>query len=75
MATGNWPIPGHVERAPAVAGCDEVQAKIDAEQARGYIGQRPAGLTPSCPRSEIPAAGLLVLHRHRARWYFPDLAG
>jgi hypothetical protein len=75
MATGNWPIPGHVERAPAVAGCDQVQAKIDGEQARGYIGQRPAGLTPMPPHSQLPASLLLALHRHRVRWYFPDLAG
>jgi hypothetical protein len=67
-------IPGHVERAPAVAGCDQVQAMFDRDQARGYTGQRPAGLTPSRPWSEFPAAGLPALHRHRARWYFPDLA-
>jgi hypothetical protein len=69
---------GAVERSAATCGCDRVQAAFDRDQAKGYVGERPARAWPRGPHeldSELPAAGLLALRRHRARWYFPELAG
>lgn len=78
-AKGQLGDQGNVDRAPAVAGCEQVQAAFDADQAKGYVGQRPPGAWPRGPHDLLDSgtgpAGLLALHRHRAWWHFPDLAG
>jgi hypothetical protein len=49
----------HVERAPAVAGCDQLQQRMDAWQTAGYIGERE----PNPPKAQDPR---LAAARRRA---------
>jgi hypothetical protein len=65
---------GDVERAPAVAGCDQVQARFDRDQAKGYYGQRAPLTDVPPPRRRQPHPATWLIPANLAR-YLRDPAG